>query len=936
MTIMRHQNDEYEDSFESELSPFAPSTAAPKGPSGSTWARWEEEGPFATEEPLDESRVGLDGEWEEAELEDFESWEEAEDELETDPESEFEAEDHELEFDDFSDSEQDEEGVLEEWDQRNPDTESGMRAEGEWEEFELGEAFAPEPLADEQSLSEELEEDQVGAGRVSYPSGESLPIVSGPDGSDADEYWDPNRANVPLVDTSATQVRKRLSRSFIVEELARSGSHRFEKARIDPNLIRCLQAIRDRVGRPVRVNSGYRSWGYNRQLYRGRNQKPTLSRHCSGQAADIVIDGMSGLEVARTAIDAYGDKIGVGVDKRYAHVDVRGTWARWTYPGLGGAEARARVVAELDAYRRGRMKTQAAPDSTPATHVIPPAPSSPSLLTGIPSLGGNPVPSGFRRDKKGRGLLRYGGGRLDEALLRLRHRGAISVTDDEIDTFQRIANVESSKLLNGINTWDDAVVSLGFMQLTLKWGELQKWIARAPAAFARHGIALDEGRKYSWGPKNPQSAIRGASDKNELRWNGWAERFYRAGEDEDAIVAEVGLAREILRRHLTRLEGFVKKIPSGFDRWMQHYRASAHLRGMFHEGFNNRPKYALGAAASALRSAAVGTVTGRFLEIYRDALIAAYGREAQKARNVVAKTAEGARLSAASGALPAQPPPATPLSLARVSPPAGGSSEIAPFAVPSRFGYRTSGGRRQRPVYGIVVHTTGSGPATNAGKNATAGRGCQTAIDCALQYYRNGGGGFPHYVIDFDGTLHATCPESHIAWHAGWTAKAGGRGRWKNFAPPSWWARVWGATKTPLDLIPPGAASPNSQHLGIEILGSARSGPYTDPQYSALARLVADIDRRHGLGLDRAPSTRLLGHEDVNPLTSEGGRANAKGGWDPGAHRVEGVSPRFSWSRLWSLITEARAQREAEEEVFADGAEMTGEYDRESLSTVTR
>jgi N-acetyl-anhydromuramyl-L-alanine amidase AmpD len=233
-------------------------------------------------------------------------------------------------------------------------------------------------------------------------------------------------------------------------------------------------------------------------------------------------------------------------------------------------------------------------------------------------------------------------------------------------------------------------------------------------------------------------------------------------------------------------------------------------------------------------------------------------------------------------------------------------------------------------VYGIVVHTTGGGPATRSAKNAKTGRGCQTAIDCALQYYRHGGGGFPHYVIDFDGKVHATCPEEYIAWHAGWTSKAGGRNRWKNWSPPAWWARIWGANKTPLDLIPPGANSPNSQHLGIELLGAAKGGPYTDAQYTALARLVADIDRRHGLGLDRAPSPRLLGHEDVNPLTGEGGRADTKGGWDPGAHRAQ---PRFSWTRLWSLVTQARAQREAEEETFVDVADMTRE-DLEQLQGV--
>lgn len=233
------------------------------------------------------------------------------------------------------------------------------------EDLEGTESFEPESPADGQSVAVELGEDEGTRSSVAYPSGISLPIATGPDTSSADEYWDPNQAGVPLVDTSAAQAGKRLSLSFTVGELARSGSHRFENARIDPALVRCLQAIRDRVGKAVRINSGYRSWGYNQQLYRGRNRQPTQSRHCSGQAADIAIGGMTGLDVAKAAIDACGGDIGVGIDRDYAHVDVRGTWAKWTYPGLGGATERSRALQAIEDYRAGRRTRPASP-TTPA------------------------------------------------------------------------------------------------------------------------------------------------------------------------------------------------------------------------------------------------------------------------------------------------------------------------------------------------------------------------------------------------------------------------------------------------------------------------------------------------------------------------------------------------------------------------------------------
>jgi hypothetical protein len=276
------------------------------------------------------------------------------------------------------------------------------------------------------------------------------------------------------------------------------------------------------------------------------------------------------------------------------------------------------------------------------------------------------------------------------------------------------------------------------------------------------------------------------------------------------------------------------------------------------------------------------------------------------------------RVPGPGGAAPVSvPQPATPAPARPSAPSRPAADEIASGALPSRFGYRLSGGRRRLPVYGIVVHTTGSGPAIRALANVKQKRGCQTALDCGLKYYYGGGGGFPHYVIDFEGLVHCTCPENYTAWHAAWTKETSGRHFWKAWSPPEWWARVWGKDKTPLDLIPADAGSPNSRHLGIEILGRADSGKDSDAQYQSLARLIVDIDRRHGLGIDRAPSTKLLGHEDVNPLTGEGGRANAHGGWDPGAHRVAGATPRFSWERLWSLVEQARQQHELGEPVQA-------------------
>jgi hypothetical protein len=213
---------------------------------------------------------------------------------------------------------------------------------------------------------------------------------------------------------------------------------------------------------------------------------------------------------------------------------------------------------------------------------------------------------------------------------------------------------------------------------------------------------------------------------------------------------------------------------------------------------------------------------------------------------------------------------------------------VSPLAVGD--GTRRRSGARTLPVYGLCVHTTGSGPATKAKGRAT------TPLRIAMDYYINGREGFPHYVIDYDGTIHAICDEGHVAWHAGWFTR-GGKNRWASWTAPAWWSSVWRPRNiaTPAGLLPPQATDPNSAYIGVELLADASGWGFTNAQYDALARLVVDVFRRHGVPLSEPPNPRLLGHEDLEPVD----RANADGGWDPGAHRRV---PKFSWPGLWARI----------------------------------
>jgi flagellum-specific peptidoglycan hydrolase FlgJ len=183
---------------------------------------------------------------------------------------------------------------------------------------------------------------------AAFPSGLTLVRVAAAEGS-GQEYWDPNDTGVPLYDTGSAMRAKKLSESFTVGEVASSGGRADDRARISVELVKCLQAIRICAGHPTKVLSGYRSWSRNVAVYQNAGKAPARSRHCSGQAADISIAGLSGLQIAKLAVDAYGDGLGIGVGKTFAHIDVRGAWTLWTYDGVDSA-----ARSELETHRAQR------------------------------------------------------------------------------------------------------------------------------------------------------------------------------------------------------------------------------------------------------------------------------------------------------------------------------------------------------------------------------------------------------------------------------------------------------------------------------------------------------------------------------------------------------------------------------------------------------
>jgi uncharacterized protein YcbK (DUF882 family) len=88
-----------------------------------------------------------------------------------------------------------------------------------------------------------------------------------------------------------------LSPNFTLEELThseiaeRNGLDNTPNEDVKANLVRLarfLEEVRKVLGRPIMVNSAYRSQGVNAQL----GSKPT-SQHCIGCAADIKVPGLT-------------------------------------------------------------------------------------------------------------------------------------------------------------------------------------------------------------------------------------------------------------------------------------------------------------------------------------------------------------------------------------------------------------------------------------------------------------------------------------------------------------------------------------------------------------------------------------------------------------------------------------------------------------------
>lgn len=202
--------------------------------------------------------------------------------------------------------------------------------------------------------------------------------------------------------------------------------------------------------------------------------------------------------------------------------------------------------------------------------------------------------------------------------------------------------------------------------------------------------------------------------------------------------------------------------------------------------------------------------------------------------------------------------------------------------------------------FGALIHTTGDGIPAKAHETG------RDLLDVAINVYSNMREG-PHFVIVPDGRIAQLRSSTEVTWHAG----VGNNDRrdflngdWVSRVSQdvvTWWRSRWPNVKSPSHLYP--TTSPNDSYIGIENVPCglyiskrgwvpefgvpACNTRFTAAQYLANAALVFKLSEDHNFDLAR--TGRVLGHEDVNPIT--------RPGWDPGSKIGA-----WDWKLFWGLL----------------------------------
>lgn len=113
-----------------------------------------------------------------------------------------------------------------------------------------------------------------------------------------------------------TEGNEKIGQHFKVREFAcKDGS---QIVFIDDYLISILDILRNQVGKPVYINSGYRTPARNKAVGGAK-----YSYHMRGMAADIRIEGMTAKEIANKLNKIVPNECGIIVYSTWVHIDTR-------------------------------------------------------------------------------------------------------------------------------------------------------------------------------------------------------------------------------------------------------------------------------------------------------------------------------------------------------------------------------------------------------------------------------------------------------------------------------------------------------------------------------------------------------------------------------------------------------------------------------------
>jgi uncharacterized protein YcbK (DUF882 family) len=116
-----------------------------------------------------------------------------------------------------------------------------------------------------------------------------------------------------IVDTDANE---KVGQHFKVREFA--CKDRSQVVFIDSYLVSILDILRNQVGKPVIITSGYRTPAWNEKCDGAK-----YSYHMRGMAADIRVNGMNPKEIANKLNKIIPDSCGIIVYSTWVHIDTR-------------------------------------------------------------------------------------------------------------------------------------------------------------------------------------------------------------------------------------------------------------------------------------------------------------------------------------------------------------------------------------------------------------------------------------------------------------------------------------------------------------------------------------------------------------------------------------------------------------------------------------